>query len=116
MTCSPLHADQGDQGALDRQECSLRCRPPAPAGRWQCPQDQRTHFPSLTSSELTFLQYDYTKGQLPDLIDVIIEEKAKLFVCAIGVPPKWVVDKLHGAGIIVMNVSAHSQTFLAYPN
>ena len=50
-------------------------------------------------------QYDYTKGQLPDLIDVIIEEKAKLFVCAVGVPPKWAVDKLHAAGIPVMNVS-----------
>lgn len=50
-------------------------------------------------------QYDYTKGQLPDLIDVIIDEKAKLFVCAVGVPPKWAVDKLHSAGIPVMNVS-----------
>lgn len=49
--------------------------------------------------------YDYTKGQLNDLIDVIIEEKAKLFVCAVGVPPKEVVEKLHGAGIFVMNVS-----------
>lgn len=52
------------------------------------------------------LQYDYTKGQLPELIDVIIEEKAKLFVCAIGVPPKEIVEKLHKAGIPVMNVSA----------
>ena len=55
------------------------------------------------------------KTRLPylaqELIDVIIEEKAKLFVCAIGVPPKWVVEKLHKAGIVVMNVSlllAHS--------
>jgi len=47
---------------------------------------------------------DYTKGQLADLIDVIIEEKASLFVSAIGVPPKWVVDKLHAAGIPVMNM------------
>jgi hypothetical protein len=38
------------------------------------------------------------------LIDVIIEEKASLFVCAIGVPPKEVVDKLHKAGIPIMNV------------
>ena len=53
-------------------------------------------------------QYDYTKGQLPDLIDVIIEEKAKLFVCAIGVPPRWAVDKLHKAGILVMNVSSQT--------
>jgi hypothetical protein len=49
--------------------------------------------------------YDYTKGKLDDLIDVIIEEKTKLFVCAVGVPPKEVVEKLHKAGILVMNVS-----------
>jgi len=51
--------------------------------------------------------YDYTKGQLPQLIDVIIDEKASLFVCAIGVPPKEVVDKLHAAGIPVMNMVGH---------
>ncbi|KAG8984158.1 hypothetical protein FRB90_005511, partial [Tulasnella sp. 427] len=51
--------------------------------------------------------YDYTKGQLPELIDVIIEEKASLFVCAIGVPPKEAVDKLHSAGIPVMNMVGH---------
>ncbi|KAF7798718.1 hypothetical protein EIP86_009943 [Pleurotus ostreatoroseus] len=51
--------------------------------------------------------YDYTKGQLPDLIDVIIEEKARLFVCAVGVPPKWAVEKLHKAGIPVMNMVGH---------
>ena len=50
--------------------------------------------------------YDYTKGQLPDLLDVIIEEKTALFVCAVGVPPKWAVEKLHKAGIPVMNVRA----------
>ena len=50
------------------------------------------------------IQYDYTKGQLPELVDVIIEEKATLFVCAIGVPPREVVDKLHKAGILIMNV------------
>lgn len=27
---------------------------------------------------------DYTDGQLPELIDVIIEGGAKLFVCAVG--------------------------------
>ncbi|KAJ6618329.1 2-nitropropane dioxygenase [Mycena sp. CBHHK59/15] len=50
---------------------------------------------------------DYTSGQLPELIDVIIQGKAKLFVCAVGVPPKWVVGKLHGAGIVVMNMIGH---------
>lgn len=53
------------------------------------------------------LQKDYTKGQLPELIDVIIEEKTSLFVCAIGIPPKEAVDKLHKAGIPIMNVSTH---------
>lgn len=47
---------------------------------------------------------DYTGGTLPELIDIIIEEKAALFICAVGVPPKWAVDKLHGAGIPVMNM------------
>jgi NAD(P)H-dependent flavin oxidoreductase YrpB (nitropropane dioxygenase family) len=47
------------------------------------------------------------KGQLPELVDVIIEEKASLFVCAIGVPPKEVVDRLHAAKIPVMNMVGH---------
>ncbi|KIM39666.1 hypothetical protein M413DRAFT_447130 [Hebeloma cylindrosporum] len=50
---------------------------------------------------------DYTKGQLPELIQVIIEEKTTLFVSAVGVPPKWAVDELHKAGIIVMNMVGH---------
>ncbi|KAF8628711.1 hypothetical protein AX17_005934 [Amanita inopinata Kibby_2008] len=51
--------------------------------------------------------YDYTKGQLPELIQVIIEEKTTLFVCAVGVPPREVVDRLHKAGIYVMNMVGH---------
>merc|ERR1711988_1155114 len=47
---------------------------------------------------------DYTGGTLPELIDIIIEEKAALFICAVGVPPKWVVEKLHAAKIPVMNM------------
>ncbi|KAF8636616.1 hypothetical protein AX17_003426 [Amanita inopinata Kibby_2008] len=50
---------------------------------------------------------DYTNGQLPELIDVIINNKASLFVCAVGVPPRWAVDKLHAAGIPVMNMIGH---------
>ncbi|KAJ7093194.1 2-nitropropane dioxygenase [Mycena epipterygia] len=50
---------------------------------------------------------DYTQGQLGELIDVIIQGKATLFVCAVGVPPKWAVDKLHSAGIVVMNMIGH---------
>jgi NAD(P)H-dependent flavin oxidoreductase YrpB (nitropropane dioxygenase family) len=48
--------------------------------------------------------YDYQKGQLPELIDVICESGAKLFVSAVGVPPRWAVDKLHSAGIVCMNM------------
>ncbi|KAJ7474876.1 2-nitropropane dioxygenase [Mycena latifolia] len=51
--------------------------------------------------------YDYTKGKLAELIEVIIEEKASLFVCAIGVPPKDAVDRLHQAGIPIMNMVGH---------
>lgn len=47
---------------------------------------------------------DYTGGTLPALIDIIIESKAKLFVSAVGVPPKWAVDKLHAAGILYANI------------
>lgn len=47
---------------------------------------------------------DYTGGQLGELIDIIIAEKAALFTCAVGVPPKWAVDKLHAAKIPVMNM------------
>eukprot|EP00935_MAST-01C_sp_MAST-1C-sp1_P001829 g1829.t1 len=48
---------------------------------------------------------DYTGGQLDALVDVMIEEKVPLFVCAVGIPPKWVVEKLHAAGILVMNMA-----------
>ncbi|KXS22191.1 NPD-domain-containing protein [Gonapodya prolifera JEL478] len=48
--------------------------------------------------------YDYTKGKLGDLIDIMIVEKCRLFVSAVGVPPKWAVEKLHKAGIPVMNM------------
>ena len=47
---------------------------------------------------------DYTKGQLPELIDIIIEEGTTLFVSAVGIPPKWAVDKLHEAGVYCMNM------------
>ncbi|KAH6918758.1 2-nitropropane dioxygenase [Coprinopsis sp. MPI-PUGE-AT-0042] len=50
---------------------------------------------------------DYTAGQLPELIDVVIKGKAALFVSAVGVPPKWAVEKLHEAGIPVMNMVGH---------
>lgn len=48
--------------------------------------------------------YDYTKGKLDELVDIIIESGAKLFVSAVGVPPKAVVDKLHKHGVLYMNM------------
>ncbi|KAF3767632.1 NPD-domain-containing protein [Cryphonectria parasitica EP155] len=51
--------------------------------------------------------YDYTKGKLDQLIDIVIEEKASLFVSAVGVPPRHVVEKLHKNGILYMNMIGH---------
>lgn len=48
--------------------------------------------------------YDYTKGKLGELVDLVIEFKASLFVSAVGVPPNWVVEKLHANGIVVANM------------
>ncbi|KFY88588.1 hypothetical protein V500_06261 [Pseudogymnoascus sp. VKM F-4518 (FW-2643)] len=50
---------------------------------------------------------DYAKGKLNELIDVIIEGGAKVFVCAVGVPPKAVVEKLHKAGVLYANMVGH---------
>lgn len=47
---------------------------------------------------------DYTKGALPEIVDILCEEKPTIFVSAVGVAPKWVVEKLHGAGIICANM------------
>ncbi|PGH10238.1 hypothetical protein AJ79_05493 [Helicocarpus griseus UAMH5409] len=51
--------------------------------------------------------YDYTHGKLDELIEIIIESGAKLFVCAIGIPPKRVVDRLHQGGVLYMNMVGH---------
>jgi len=48
--------------------------------------------------------HDYTHGQLDDLITVTIEEKAKLFISAVGIPPPHVIKRLHEAGILIMNM------------
>ena len=56
---------------------------------------------------LTTQSYDYTKGKLNELVDIIIESNARLFVSAVGVPPKAVVDKLHANGILYMNMIGH---------
>ncbi|KAF9886681.1 hypothetical protein FE257_011195 [Aspergillus nanangensis] len=51
--------------------------------------------------------YDYTKGKLNELVDIVIESGASLFVSAVGVAPKPVVEKLHKAGILYMNMIGH---------
>ncbi|KAE8452428.1 hypothetical protein EG329_000330 [Mollisiaceae sp. DMI_Dod_QoI] len=48
--------------------------------------------------------HDYTHGQLDDLITVTIEEGAKLFISAVGIPPSHVIKRLHDAGILIMNM------------
>lgn len=51
--------------------------------------------------------YDYTKGKLDELVDIVIESGAKLFVSAVGVPPRHVVEKLHKNGVLYMNMIGH---------
>jgi len=51
--------------------------------------------------------YDYTKGKLDELVSIIIDSGAKLFVSAVGVPPQAVVDRLHKHGIFYMNMIGH---------
>lgn len=48
--------------------------------------------------------HDYTGGKLAELIDIIVAEKATIFICAVGVPPKWVADKLHAGGVVIANM------------
>ncbi|KAL2421192.1 hypothetical protein ABEF95_005627 [Exophiala dermatitidis] len=48
--------------------------------------------------------HDYTHGQLDELIEVTIRNKAKIFVSAVGVPPARTMKRLHEAGILVMNM------------
>lgn len=64
-------------------------------------------FRQTFANHLCLLSYDYTKGKLNELVDIIIESGAKLFVSAVGVPPKPVVERLHGAGILTMNMIGH---------
>ncbi|KAF2276000.1 2-nitropropane dioxygenase [Westerdykella ornata] len=51
--------------------------------------------------------YDYTKGHLGELLDIVIESGAKLFVSAVGVAPKWAIEKLHKAGVLYINMIGH---------
>ncbi|KAK4694529.1 nitronate monooxygenase, partial [Lecanoromycetidae sp. Uapishka_2] len=51
--------------------------------------------------------HDYTNGLLSELVDVIVEEKTTLFVSAVGVPPRGVIETLHAGGVVVMNMVGH---------
>lgn len=51
--------------------------------------------------------HDYTKGLLQELVTVIIEEGTRLFVSAVGVPPRDVIERLHEGGVVVMNMVGH---------
>ncbi|KIV94040.1 hypothetical protein PV10_05198 [Exophiala mesophila] len=48
--------------------------------------------------------YDYTKGKLDELIDVVIRNGAKLFVSAVGIPPPHIIERLHASKILIMNM------------
>jgi NAD(P)H-dependent flavin oxidoreductase YrpB (nitropropane dioxygenase family) len=64
--------------------------------------------PSSSNSKLTpHPSYDYTKGKLDELVSIIIDSGARLFVSAVGVPPQAVVDRIHAAGILYMNMIGH---------
>lgn len=73
----------------------------------QIPNARLLEAPSRIEYELTCFSYDYTKGKLDELISIIIEGGAKLFVSAVGTPPKSVVDKLHANGVLYMNMVGH---------
>lgn len=62
--------------------------------------------PSVTKM-LTEASHDYTHGKLDELIEIIIESGAKLFVSAVGLPPRHVVDRLHQSGVLYMNMIGH---------
>lgn len=59
------------------------------------------------SADIDNSSYDYTKGKLDDLVGIIIDSGARLFVSAVGVPPKHVVERLHKAGVLYMNMIGH---------
>ena len=63
----------------------------------------------------SLVSYDYTKGKLKELVDIIIESGAKLFVSAVGVPPREVVDRLHSAGILCSKMLVLENILLGLP-
>lgn len=51
--------------------------------------------------------HDYTRGRLDELVDIAVAEGARLFVSAVGVPPRDVIERLHAHDILVMNMVGH---------
>ena len=64
-------------------------------------------WPPSADFPFPFHSYDYTKGKLDDLVTIIIDSGASLFVSAVGVPPVHVVQRLHKAGVLYMNMIGH---------
>ncbi|KAM3426791.1 hypothetical protein NHJ13734_009263 [Beauveria thailandica] len=50
---------------------------------------------------------DVSQGRLDELVDITVRSGARLFVSTAGVPPQHVVDRLHRAGLLVMNLVGH---------
>lgn len=59
------------------------------------------------SARATNKSYVGSNEQLDELVDIIIDAGTSLFVSAVGVPPKFAVDKLHQAKIPIMNMVGH---------
>lgn len=57
--------------------------------------------------KLKILSYDYNKGKLHELIDVMIELGCRVFVSAVGLPPKDAVQRIHNGGMFYMNMVGH---------
>ncbi len=50
---------------------------------------------------------EYLKNDLKEVVQVLLDEKIPLLVCAIGVPERWVTDALHKNGTVIMNMVGH---------
>jgi NAD(P)H-dependent flavin oxidoreductase YrpB (nitropropane dioxygenase family) len=50
---------------------------------------------------------EYLKNDLNEVVQVLLDERVPLLVCAIGVPERWVTDALHKNGTVIMNMVGH---------
>ena len=72
-------------------------------------QHAHIHILQVQIADLAHKSYDYTKGKLDELVTIIIDSGAKLFVSAVGVPPAHVVRRRPDAGGRYMNMIGHPQ-------